>query len=164
MPELSAIDWIVLAVLALSMLVGVWRGIAREVLSLLGWVAAFWVAQMEAPRVAHWLPMTGSSDMLRYAAGFVVAFLAVLILSSLLAWVVRKFLSAVGLGPLDRLLGGVFGLLRGWVVLLALTVVVSMTPMAQSPAWLQAHATPWLMQALHTLKPLLPAEFGKFLP
>jgi membrane protein required for colicin V production len=164
MPELSAIDWIVLAVLALSMLVGLWRGIAREVLSLLGWVAAFWVAQIEAPRVAQWLPMTGSSDMLRYAAGFVVAFLAVLILSGLLAWVVRKFLSAVGLGPLDRLLGGVFGLLRGWVVLLALTVVVSMTPMAQSPAWLQAHATPGLMQALQTLKPLLPAEFGKFLP
>ena len=164
MPELSAIDWIVLAVLALSVLMGLWRGIAREVLSLLGWVAAFWLAQMQAPRVAQWLPMSGSSDMLRYAAGFVVTFLAVLILSGVVAWLVRKFLSAVGLGLLDRLLGGMFGLVRGGVVLLAMTVVVCMTPLAQTPAWLQAHATPWLTQTLHGLKPMLPAEFGKFLP
>jgi membrane protein required for colicin V production len=65
---------------------------------------------------------------------------------------------------LDRLLGGVFGVIRGLVVLLAVTVVVSMTPLVQSSAWTQAHATAWLSQGLHWLKPLLPTEFGKFLP
>jgi membrane protein required for colicin V production len=164
MPELSAIDWIVLAVLTLSLLLGLWRGIAREVLSLIGWVAAFWLAQMHAPRMAQWLPMSGSSEMLRYAAGFVVTFLAVLIVSALAGWLMRQFLSAVGLGWLDRLLGGVFGLLRGGVVLLAGTVVVNMTPLAPSPMWTQSHAGPVLTQGLHAIKPLLPSEFGKFLP
>ena len=164
MSEWSAIDWIVLAALTLSMLLGLWRGITREVLSILGWVAAFFVAPMQAPRVAQWLPMSGSSDMLRYAAGFVLVFIAVLVLTALVAWVASKFLSAVGLGVLDRVLGAIFGVVRGVVLLLAATVVVSMTPLAQSSAWQQAQTTPWLTQSLHWLKPLLPVEFGKFLP
>ena len=164
MPEVSALDWIFLAVLALSMLVGLWRGIVREVLSLVGWVAAFFVAQIEAPRVAQWLPMSGSSDMLRYAAGFVVVIVAVLVLTALLAWMLRQLVSAVGLGLVDRLLGGMFGLARGMVVLFAVSVVAHMTPLAQSPAWQQARGTIWLSQGLHAFKPFLPAEFGKFLP
>lgn len=164
MPEVSALDWMWLAVLSLSLLVGLWRGLVREVLSLVGWVAAFFVAQIEAPRVAHWLPMSGSSEMLRYAAGFVVVFIAVLVLTAVLAWVVRRFVSAVGLGLIDRFLGGVFGLLRGAVFLLAFAVVAHMTPLVQSPAWQQSHGTPWLTRGLHLMKPLLPAEFAKFLP
>ena len=164
MAEVSAVDWMLVAVLALSTLMGLWRGLVQEVLSLMGWITAFWVAQMQAPQVARWLPMSGSSDMLRYAAGFVVAFVAVLVLTALVSWLLRKFLSAVGLGPLDRLLGGVFGLTRGVVLLLAVTVVVAMTPMGESLAWREARGTPWLTQGVHGLKPLLPAEFGKFLP
>lgn len=164
MPEVSALDWVFLAVLTLSMLMGLWRGIVREVLSLIGWVAAFFVAQIEAPRVAQWLPMSGSSEMLRYAAGFVVVVMAVLVLTAVLAWVVRKFLSAVGLGLLDRFLGGLFGLVRGVVVLLAFAVVAHMTPLVQSPLWQQAYGAPWLTLSLHVLKPMLPVEFGKFLP
>lgn len=164
MPDVSALDWIFLAVLSLSLLVGLWRGIVREVLSLVGWVAAFFVAQIEAPRVAQWLPMSGSSEMLRYAAGFVLVCIAVLVLTAVLAWAVKRFLSAVGLGVVDRLLGGVFGILRGAVVLLVFAVVAHMTPLVQSAAWQQAHGAPWLSQGLRLLKPVLPAEFAKFLP
>ena len=77
MLNLSAVDWILLAVLGLSFLLGVWRGVVKELLSLAGWVAAFYLAQMYAPRTAAWLPMEGSSEMLRYAAGFVITFIAV---------------------------------------------------------------------------------------
>lgn len=118
MQTLSAVDWILLAVLGLSLLLGMWRGIVQEVLSLVGWGAAFYVSQMYAPLAAAWLPMEGSSQMLRYAAGFVVVFVAVLIATVLVSWVVKKLVSAVGLGPLDRLLGSLFGLMRGVVILL----------------------------------------------
>ena len=136
----------------------------QEVLSLVGWVAAFYVSQMYAPMAAAWLPMEGSSQMLRYAAGFVTVFIAVLIATVLVSWVVKKLVSAVGLGPLDRLLGSMFGLLRGMVVLLAVTVVVGMTPMRESDAWQHAQGAQWLQQFLHVLKPVLPADFGKYLP
>lgn len=164
MQTLSAVDWILLAVLGLSFLLGLWRGIVQEVLSLVGWVAAFYVSQMYAPMAAAWLPMEGSSQMLRYAAGFVVVFVAVLVATALVSWVVKKLISAVGLGPLDRLLGSVFGLMRGVVILLAVTVLVGMTPMRDTEAWKQAQGAQWLQQFLHVLKPVLPADFGKYLP
>ena len=164
MQTLSAVDWILLAVLGLSFLLGLWRGIVQEVLSLVGWVAAFYVSQMYAPMAAAWLPMEGSSQMLRYAAGFVVVFVAVLVATALVSWVVKKLISAVGLGPLDRLLGSLFGLMRGVVILLAVTVLVGMTPMRDTEAWKQAQGTQWLQQFLHVLKPVLPADFGKYIP
>ena len=164
MQAISAVDWILLAVLGLSLLLGLWRGIVQEVLSLVGWGAAFYVSQMYAPLAAAWLPMEGSSQMLRYAAGFVVVFVAVLIATVLVSWVVKKLVSAVGLGPLDRLLGSLFGLMRGVVILLAVTVFVGMTPMRETEAWKQAQGAQWLQQFLHVLKPVLPADFGKYLP
>ena len=164
MQALSAVDWILLAVLGLSLLLGMWRGIVQEVLSLAGWVAAFYVSQMYAPAAAAWLPMEGSSQMLRYAAGFVVVFVAVLVATVLVSWVVKKLISAVGLGPLDRLLGSVFGLMRGVVILLAVTVLVGMTPMRETEGWREAQGAQWLQQFLHVLKPVLPADFGKYLP
>jgi membrane protein required for colicin V production len=164
MPTLSAVDWILLAVLGLSFLLGVWRGIVQELLSLVGWVAAFYVSQMYAPMAAAWLPMEGSSQMLRYAAGFVVVFVAVLVGTVLISALIKKLISAVGLGPLDRLLGSLFGLMRGVVILLAVTVFVGMTPMRDTEAWKQAQGTQWLQQFLHVLKPVLPADFGKYLP
>jgi membrane protein required for colicin V production len=164
MPTLSAVDWILLAVLGLSFLLGVWRGIVQELLSLVGWVAAFYVSQMYAPMAAAWLPMEGSSQMLRYAAGFVVVFVAVLVGTVLVSALIKKLISAVGLGPLDRLLGSLFGLMRGVVILLAVTVFVGMTPMRDTEAWKQAQGTQWLQQFLHVLKPVLPADFGKYIP
>ena len=164
MQTLSAVDWILLAVLGLSLLLGMWRGIVQEVLSLVGWVAAFYVSQMYAPMAAAWLPMEGSSQMLRYAAGFVVVFVAVLVGTALVSWVIKKLISAVGLGPLDRLLGSLFGLMRAVFILLAITVLVGMTPMRDTDAWKQAQGAQWLQQFLHVLKPVLPADFGKYLP
>ena len=164
MQALSAVDWILLAVLGLSFLLGIWRGIVQEVLSLVGWVAAFYVSQMYAPMAAAWLPMEGSSQMLRYAAGFVVVFVAVLVGTVLVSALIKKLISAVGLGPLDRLLGSLFGLMRGVVILLAVTVLVGMTPMRETEAWKQAQGAQWLQQFLHVLKPVLPADFGKYLP
>jgi membrane protein required for colicin V production len=164
MDLLSAVDWILLAVLALSFLLGLWRGIVQEVLSLAGWVAAFYVSQMYAPMAAAWLPMEGSSQMLRYAAGFVVVFVTVLVATVLVSFVVKKLISAVGLGPLDRLLGSLFGCMRGVVILLAVTVLVGMTPMRETEGWKQAQGARWLQQLLHVLKPVLPADFGKYLP
>ena len=85
MQTLSAVDWILLAVLGLSLLLGMWRGIVQEVLSLAGWVAAFYVSQMYAPMAAAWLPMEGSSQI-------IVGFFAISLFST---WAVLSFWSAL---------------------------------------------------------------------
>ena len=161
---LPLLDWICVAVLLISLLVGAWRGLGVEVGSLLRWLAAFVLAQWFAPDVAALLPMAGASETVRYAAGFVLVFVATLLAGALLGFVVSKLLSAVGLGLLNRLLGAGFGLLRGAVLILAATVVVGMTPAKSSEAWRASTGVRWASAALGILKPVLPQEFGKYLP
>src|SRR5688572_27538757 len=105
---MAALDWVFVAVLALSLLLGAWRGLVYEVLSVISWIAAFIVAQWLAPEAAEWLPLRGSAEPIRYAAGFVVVFIAVVFAGALLAWLTKKLVEAVGLRPVDRMLGAAF--------------------------------------------------------
>jgi len=161
---MPTLDWIFLAVLLISFLVGAWRGLVYEVLSLANWVAAFVLAQLFAPAAAQWLPMSGGTEVVRYAAGFVLVFVASLFAGGMLAFLIRKLVAAVGLRPVDRVLGSVFGLARGVVVLLAATVVVGMTPVRESLWWAESNGAQLSTAALRYIKPVLPEEFGKYLP
>jgi membrane protein required for colicin V production len=161
---IAPLDWIGLAVLLVSLLVGAWRGLVVEVISLVAWVAAFILAQWFAPDAANFLPMAGASQAARYAAGFVVVFVATLFAGALIGFVLSKLLSAVGLGAINRLLGALFGVLRGAVLVLAATVVVGMTPWKSSDTWQASVGVRWASAVLAICKPVLPQEFGKYLP
>lgn len=162
---MSTLDWIFLGILLLSLLVGAWRGLVYEVLSLANWVAAFVLAQWFAPAVAQQLPtMAGATELIRYAAAFVLVFVAAVFVGSVLVWLVSRVFQVAGLRPADRALGAVFGLLRGVVVLLAAAVLVALTPLKSEPWWTQSIAAPWLTATVKGLKPLLPGEFGRYLP
>ncbi len=161
---LAPLDWICLAVLLVSLLVGAWRGLVVEVFSLASWLAAFVLAQWFGPAVAALLPMAGATEPVRYATGFVLIFIATLFAGALLGFVLSELLSAVGLGPLNRLLGALFGLLRAVVLILAATLVVGMTPWKSAPVWRASVGVRWAVTALDILKPVLPQAFGKYLP
>jgi membrane protein required for colicin V production len=161
---MSSTDWILSAILAASMLLGVWRGLVYEVLSVIGWIAAFVLAQWFAPTVAAQLPMESSGDTLRYAAAFVLVFVASVFAAGLISALMKKVISAVGLRPVDRMLGTIFGLFRGVVLLLAVSVVVHMTALQESEWWLESKGAPMLITLLKGLRPMLPEKFGAFLP
>lgn len=158
------LDWIFAGVLAVSLLLGAWRGLVYEVLSLANWVAAFVLAQWLAPAVAQKLPMAGATEVVRYAAGFVLVFMVAVFAGSLLTWLISKLFQLAGLRPTDRALGAVFGLMRGVVLLMALVVLVAMTPFRTQPWWTQSQVAPWITAAVKGLKPVLPQEFGRYLP
>jgi membrane protein required for colicin V production len=161
----SLTDWVLLGVLLASMLLGFWRGLVYEVLSLVGWVAAFVVAQWLAPEVVVWLPMIqGAPESVQYAVAFVVVFVVTVFVAGFLSWLIKKLVETVGLRPVDRTLGGVFGLARGVVLLLALTVVLQLTGVARDAWWSSAQGPAWLQVILTGLKPLLPQNFVDFLP
>jgi membrane protein required for colicin V production len=138
-----------LAVLGASLLLGAWRGLVYELMSMLGWIAAFVLAQWWAPEVALRLPMSGATEPVRYAAAFVLVFVAGAFAGGLLAWITRKLIEAIGLRP---------------VLLLALAVVMDMTPMKSSPWWQTSTGAGLLSTALKGLRPVLPEAFGKYLP
>jgi membrane protein required for colicin V production len=161
---MPTLDWIFAGVLVASMLLGAWRGLVYEVLSVLSWLAAFVLAQWFAPQAAVWLPLTGASEAVRYAAGFVAVFVAAIFAGSLLAFLIKQLISAVGLRPADRMLGAGFGLVRGVVLLLAVTLVAGMTPLKTGAWWQEAEGPRLATLVLSVLKPVLPEDFGKYLP
>ena len=161
---MPTVDWIFLAVLALSMAIGAWRGLVYEVLSVLSWLAAFVLAQWFASDVAAKLPMAGAGDSVRHAAGFVLVFVAAIFAGGMLAFLIKKLVAAVGLRPADRLLGAGFGVVRGLVLLMVVCLVVGLTPLQKLDSW-QAAAGPRMAgAALKGLKPIMPPEYGKYLP
>ncbi|MGY8904311.1 MAG: CvpA family protein [Burkholderiales bacterium] len=164
MNALNTLDWVFLVVLLLSVALGLLRGLVYEVLSLMAWVAAFVLAQWLATDVAQYLPLTGFAEPVRYALGFVLIFVAVVFVGGLLAWLLKKAITVVGLRPIDRVLGGMFGLLRGVLILLALAVVVQTTALRSQVLWQQSAGAQVLAAVLLGLKPLLPQALVKFLP
>jgi len=158
MSEPVAIGWVDLAmlgVIAVSAIVGAVRGLTFEVLSLLGWVAAWFAGVWLGPVVAPHLPVGMPGSPLNGIAAFACAFLIVLVLWGVGARAVSALVGKTLLRPLDRLLGAVFGLARGVLVLLALATVVAYTPATASPAWRESHGAAWLKSILRELLPSL---------
>lgn len=161
---MAALDWIFAALLLVSMLIGAWRGLVYEVLSLAGWVGAFLLAQWLAADAAARLPMGEAHETMRYAAGFILVFVAGLFACGFLAWLAKKLVEAVGLRPVDRTLGAVFGVLRGLVVLLVLVVMAGLTQLHQAGWWQESQGAALLSGLLKELRPVLPEELGRHLP
>jgi len=159
----TTLDWALLGVLVSSMLLGAWRGLVYEVLSVLGWAVSFFTAQWFAPSVAAMLPLQSAGEPVRYAAAFVLVFIGVLVMCSLLTVAIKKLVQAVGLRPIDRTLGAGFGILRGLILLLAATVVMNMTALKTSSWWQESKGAGVLNTALISIKPMLPEQFAKYL-
>lgn len=159
---LHPLDWLLLAVLAVSVVVGLVRGFVFECLSLAGWVVAWFAAQWGAPWLAPVLPLFGPTSPVRLGLAFALAFLLALVAWALLARLVRLLIHATPLSVPDRLLGAAFGLLRGLVLLLAVATVVALTPASQSEGWRASQGARWLAGALATLEPLLPDPVARW--
>ena len=161
---MAVLDWVVVALLAVSVLLGLWRGLVYEVLSVLNWLAAFVLAQWLAPRAAAHMPFGHTGEAIQYAAGFAVVFIGALFAGGLVAWLVKKLVEAVGLRPVDRVLGAMFGLVRGAVAVLVLAVVVHFTGLKNGAWWTESMTAGVATAALRGLKPVVPERFGTYLP
>lgn len=160
---MTTVDWVLMGLLVFSMLLGAWRGLVYEVLSVLGWAVSFYAAQWFAPKVAEWLPLQSTTETLRYAAAFVLVFIAAVFVAGFVAFLLKKLVDAIGLRPVDRSLGAAFGLLRGVIILLAAAVVIDMTALKTSSWWQESKGAALLEAALKGLQPVLPQQFAKYL-
>lgn len=158
---MTPFDYFVLAVMAISLLVGGTRGVVSEILALLAWVAAFIAARMWAVTVGNLLLAELPDPLWRQLAGFVAVFVGMLIAFALLRWMVTLMLKAAGLRPLDRMLGALFGVARGVLVLLVLVLLAGLTPLPQQQWWRQALFAPPLETGVLAVRPWLPPELAK---
>ncbi len=135
---MTAFDFAVVAVVVLSMALGWWRGLVYETVSLLSWVAAYFVARLFAPDIEEYVPAAVGSMPARMAVAFSILFALTLVVGSVLAWGMNKLVKSAGLTQLDGSLGAAFGLVRGGFLVLVLVLLAGMTSLPASPVWRDA--------------------------
>jgi membrane protein required for colicin V production len=158
---MTAFDYVVIAILAASMVLGVWRGVVGEIIALVAWVLAFFAAKWWGAELAQAF-FTGIADpALRIVAAWVVVFVAVLVIMAILRLAVHGLLKALGLSLSDRLLGFVFGAARGLIIVLALVAVGGMTMVPKEKWWSEAYLSAPLETAVLAGRHWLPPEVSK---
>jgi membrane protein required for colicin V production len=137
-----------------------WRGFIFEIVSLLGWLVAFIIANSAGPYLAEVIPLANADPQLRLWVAYVVVFVLVLVACTLLARMLRALVAATPLSFIDHLMGGVFGMVRGALVLVVVATLVMLSPFAHSTPWASSHGALWLGLALEGLKPVLPQSLN----
>ena len=158
---MTPFDYVVLAVTAISVLISIWRGLVREVMSLLSWLVALWAATRFSVVMAEWLPAAITNPSVRYLTAFLVIFLGTVIVLELFGVLLAKLLHAAGLAFIDRLLGAVFGFARGALIAWILTLLGGLTALPEQPWWRESVTAPPLQAAVLAARPLLPLEIAK---
>ncbi len=139
------IDSLIPLVILISALYGVFRGLVREVFSLLAWILAWWVARHGSAQLVPMLAPWIHTPSLRMATAFLGLLLATWLLASLIAYAVQAMIGHLGLTWTDRLLGAVFGLARG--VLMCIVALIVLAPYVQGDPWWKS--SPWVATLMH---------------
>jgi membrane protein required for colicin V production len=153
---MTLFDYGVLFIIGSSVLLSVMRGLVRELLSLAGWVVAFLGANLFSDTVSVWLPDSFGGASVRVLVAFVLLFVATLVVMALLANLVRRLVHGAGMSTEDRVLGGLFGLARGMLVVMTLVLLAGLTTLPHQPVWNNAMLSAPLEALAVVIRPWLP--------
>jgi len=154
-------DYAVLAIVGISVLLSIIHGFVRELLALASWIVAFLVAQNYAAALAPLLPAAITSGSLRLLVAFLAAFLTVLLAMTLIAILVSRLFHSAGLGLVDRVLGAVFGLVRGFAIVMVVVLLAGLTALPRQPVWRNAMLSAPLAALADAVKVWLPYDLSK---
>lgn len=160
---LNWVDYVIIGVIAFSLLVSLVRGFVREALSLVTWVAAFFVASRFYPYLTVYFTQF-QDELIRNAIAIAALFVATLIVGAIVNYVIGSLVKHTGLSGTDRVLGICFGALRGALIVAALLFFLdSFTAFSQSEAWAQSQLIPqfsplikWFFDHLQSSSSFLP--------
>lgn len=153
---MTSLDLVLLAIVAVSALFGLMRGLVGTVVSLLAWGLAGWMAFHHGGDIALLMARRGAPTPADLLAGHALAFIGVLVLVGAVGWLVRWLLRAIGLSGLDRLLGMALGIVRGVLVACMLVLVLGFTRLPQGEAWAHSRCLPLLMPGVALMAHWLP--------
>ncbi|TWI08164.1 CvpA family protein [Aerolutibacter ruishenii] len=153
---MGAVDWVLLAIIGASALLGVMRGFIGVVASLVAWLLGAWVAFRHGGDVALLLASNGEPGAAELFGGYALAFIAVMVVVGVVGWLVRKLVQSAGLGGMDRMLGFMLGLVRGGFVACALVLILALTSLPREPQWRASPVVPVLVPGAQWLRGWLP--------
>lgn len=156
-------DWVLLAALLVSIVIGIIRGFTREFFGLVSWVVAVVAALLLAPAALGWLEPHIATPSLRIAASYAVVFFGFLVLGAIVTAVVSTLVrKSASLSAVDRSVGGGFGLIRGVLVGVVLVWLVGLTPARQDPWWAQSKLIPPLEWLANGFRSVMPEQWQRY--
>src|SRR3990172_875312 len=158
---MTGFDYAVLAIVGISVLLSIIHGFVRELLALASWIVAFLAAQNYAADFSPLLPAAVTSGPVRILVAFLSIFLVVLLAMTLAANLLSRLFRAAGLGLADRALGAVFGLLRGFAIVMVVVLLAGLTALPRQPVWREAMLSAPLEALAGAIKIWLPYDLSK---
>lgn len=155
------IDYAILGVIGLSALISVVRGFIKEALSLIGWIAAIWVGLAFSEDIGALLADKISVPSVRIALAFSVLFVATLFLTGIVIYLVGLLVKKTGLSGTDRMLGVIFGVARGVIIVGILVLLAGLTPIPNDPWWRESTLVPHFERLAVEIRGLLPADIAQ---
>jgi membrane protein required for colicin V production len=157
---MTLFDYLVLFIVISSVIISTMRGLFKELISLMSWVLALVVANAYGAALANLLPFEVQS--MRMIIAFISLFIGVRLLMWLLALVFDSIITATGLKVIDRGLGSLFGLARGFIIVLAVVLACGMTAIPQQAFWQHAVSRPWVEATAMAIKPYFPGTIARY--
>lgn len=164
MTDVPAADWLALGVIALFAIVSMTRGVIAEAAALVTWIVAFMAAKMLAVPFAGVAFASVEPQALGVAMAFVMVFFGAWLVQRLLRSLLTSAVSAVGLGGINRLFGGVFGVLKAVLLLTVAVMVCSFTDLPQTPEWQESYSIPYFQLLAETALPYLREQEFDLIP
>ena len=158
---MTAFDIAVIVVITLSALIGVWRGVIREVFALAAWISAVICMFLFGGKLGNMLPIAQDTPWLRTLAGYTLVFIGVFVVLSVAGFLFSKVVNAIGLSFLDRALGMMFGLVRGALIVVMLVLVAGATTLPQMSWWRESVSAKPLVTIAAILRSKLPNDLAK---
>jgi len=140
--SMNEVDAIILVIIGLSCLFGIWRGLVKEVLSLVTWIAALTLARLYSGVFADFMVNLITNESARYVTAFAIVFVLVMMIGTLINHLISKLLTITGLKLVDRLLGGAFGVVRGSVIVVVILFITGAF-VNKMPQWQESQLIPY---------------------
>ena len=156
------VDTVILVIVAISAFISLLRGMVREVLSLIAWVAAFWGAKTYHPAVAEMLVNKISLPSARWFLAYGLLFVGTLFALGVVNFLIGRLVAITGLSGTDRMLGIIFGVARGVAICTLLVLLATFTPLPKDPWWGHSIFIPHLQVLALWLRGQIPPELTHY--
>ena len=154
------IDIVIIALIVLSAVLSLFRGFVTEALDLAAWLVAFWVALTFYVELSGWLAQWVTLPSAQKPVAFAVLFISTWIVGAVLNYLAGKLVAKTGLTGTDRMLGVVFGVARGGVIVAILVLLAGLTLLPQDPWWQDSQLLGYFEELAIWMRNFLPAEFA----
>lgn len=153
------VDYAIIAIIIFSALISLIRGFVREAISLVTWIAALWISYTYSESFSNFFNTYIASTSMRYAAAFVCLFILMLILGGIINYFISQLVDRTGLSGTDRLVGLLFGVVRGVLLVAVMIMMANLTAMPKDPWWTKSQLIPQFDGIEGWLKQNVPSRF-----